>query len=264
MSGNPADRQTYQIAVLREDTGRGGSALMHRIFTPGRKVFISPPINHFPLVEDAPVTFLMGGGIGVTPMVAMAHRLHTLGRTFALHYSVPNRQAAAFARDINGFAWSDHLHLHISDEGTRCDLGATFAQATPGAHVYACGPDSYMQAVVTAALASGVPEENCHIEYFSVPETPDYENHPFTLRLAKSDRDVDVRAEETATDALARAGIAVDVKCADGICGVCSCGIVSGDVEHRDFVLSNKERETKLILCQSRAAAPGGVIEINL
>ena len=87
MSHNPADPSKYQIAVLREDTGRGGSKLMHRIFEEGRMVFISKPINHFPLIEEASITYLMGGGIGITPMVAMAHRLHEIGADFELHYS---------------------------------------------------------------------------------------------------------------------------------------------------------------------------------
>ncbi len=72
MSGDPANRDRYQIGVLREDEGRGGSLLMHRIFTPGRKIFISKPINHFPLAAEATRSFLMGGGIGITPMIAMA------------------------------------------------------------------------------------------------------------------------------------------------------------------------------------------------
>ncbi|MDP5360187.1 MAG: ferredoxin reductase, partial [Paracoccaceae bacterium] len=96
LSGDPADRSKYEIAVLREDTGRGGSKLMHRIFTEGRRVFISRPINHFPLVEDAPMTLLMGGGIGITPMIAMAHRLQSIGADFALHYSVRRRSDAGF------------------------------------------------------------------------------------------------------------------------------------------------------------------------
>ncbi|MDD9920916.1 MAG: 2Fe-2S iron-sulfur cluster-binding protein [Boseongicola sp.] len=264
MSGNPEDRSKYQIAVLREEHGRGGSALMHRIFTEGRKVFISEPINHFPLVEDSSISYLMGGGIGITPMVAMAHRLHALNMPFELHYSVSSRSAAAFLADIEGFAWRDRLHLHISDEGTRAELGDLFRKAQPGCNVYACGPDNFMAGVVTAAIEAGIPEDSCHVEYFSPPEVPKYENYPFTLRLAKSGRDIAVSADQTATEALADAGIHVSVKCSDGICGVCSCGIVSGEVEHRDFVLSNKERETKIILCQSRAAKKDGLIEIDL
>jgi len=103
-----------------------------------------------------------------------------------------------------------------------------------------------------------------HKEYFSIPETPDYENFDFTLKLVKSGQEIKVAADQSPTDALAKAGVHVDVKCADGICGVCKCGLISGDVEHRDFVLSNKQRETNIILCQSRAAEKDGVLEIDL
>jgi ferredoxin len=88
-------------------------------------------------------------------------------------------------------------------------------------------------------------------------------NHPFVLRL-RDGRELAVPADRTATDVLAENGIRVDVKCSDGICGVCKCGLVSGTVDHRDFVLSQAQRQTSIILCQSRAADPGGVIEIDL
>jgi ferredoxin len=137
-------------------------------------------------------------------------------------------------------------------------------QYTPGSHVYTCGPEAYMQAVLDTARANGFPEEARHMEYFLVPEQPEYENHPFTLKLAKSGREIRVPAEKTATEALAESGIHVNVKCSDGICGVCKCGLIAGDAEHRDFVLSNKQRQGAIILCQSRALAPGGVLEIDL
>ena len=264
MSGDPADRSKYQIGVLREDEGRGGSALLHRIFTPGRKVFVSKPINHFELDETATRTLLMGGGIGITPMIAFAHRLHALGRDFDLHYSVPSREKAGYLADLAAAPWADRVHLHVSDEGTRADLDAILAGYRDGWHVYTCGPDRYMEAVMQAAERQGWPEEARHLEYFSVPEQPDYENHPFTLRLARSGRDLEVPADKDAAQVLNEAGIHVDVKCADGICGVCKCGLIAGEVEHRDFVLSRKQRESALILCQSRAAEPGGVVEIDL
>ncbi len=264
MSGDPADRSTYQIGVLREDAGRGGSKLMHRIFTPGRKVFISKPINHFDLDETATRSFLMGGGIGITPMIAFAHRLHVLGRDFELHYSVSRRDAAGYLADLEGVPWADRVHLHVSEEGTRADLDTILAGHRPGWHVYTCGPDRYMQGVMEAAGRQGFPEEALHLEYFSVPEQPDYENHPFTLRLARSGREIEVPADTDAAEVLNAHGIPVDVKCADGICGVCKCGVISGEVEHRDFVLSKTQRQSAMILCQSRAAKAGGVVEIDL
>jgi reductive dehalogenase len=264
MSGDPADRSTYQIGVLREDAGRGGSKMLHRIFTPGRRVFISKPINHFELEEGATRTLLMGGGIGVTPMIAFAHRLHALGRDFTLHYSAPSRGVAAYLDDLGTAPWADRVHLHISDEGSRAQLDRLLAGYRNGWHVYTCGPDRYMDAVLAAAGRAGFPEEARHLEYFSVPELPAYVNHAFTLRLARSGREFPVPAEKSATDVLAENGIHIDLKCSDGICGVCKCALVSGAVEHRDFVLSAKQREGAIILCQSRAAKRGGVVEIDL
>ncbi|MEX0347322.1 MAG: 2Fe-2S iron-sulfur cluster-binding protein [Rhizobiaceae bacterium] len=264
MSGDPADRSKYQIGVLREDDGRGGSVLLHRIFSEGRKIFISKPINHFELVETAEKTFLMGGGIGITPMIAFAHRLHAIGAAFEVHYSVKSCALAGYLVDLQNAPWSEQVHIHVSDEGSRADLPKILGKYWKGYHVYTCGPDRYMDAVITAAEQAGYPDEARHLEYFSVPEVPDYENHPFTLRLIKSNREIAVPADKSATDALNEAGVHVDVKCSDGLCGVCTCGVVSGEVEHRDFVLSKKQRETMMILCQSRAAEPNGTLEIDL
>jgi len=264
MSGNPADTNRYQVGVLREDEGRGGSALMHRIFREGRRVFISKPINHFELDETASRTFLMGGGIGITPMIAFAHRLHALSAEFELHYSASTRKEAGYLKDLARVPWTDRVHYHFSDEGTRANLNTVLSNYQIGWHVYTCGPDRFMDGVMQAAERNGFPEEARHLEYFSVPEQPEYENHAFTAILRKSGKTIAVPADKRLADVLIENGFPVDVKCSDGICGVCKCGLVSGDVEHRDFVLSNKQRETAIITCQSRAADPDSEIELDL
>ena len=264
MSGDPADTSKYQIGVLREDDGRGGSLMMHRIFNEGRRIFISKPINHFDLVEEATKTFLMGGGIGITPMIAFAHRLHALDKSFELHYSASKMEGAGYTDDLKAMPWADHVTFHFSDQDTRADLDTLLSGYNDGWHVYTCGPDRYMEGVVQAAARQGFPEDARHLEYFSVPEQPDYVNHPFTVTLAKSGKELAVSAEETLSDVLLANGIAVDVKCSDGICGVCKCGLIEGEVEHRDYVLSNKQRESEIITCQSRATDAEGHIVIDL
>ncbi|MEJ6387934.1 reductive dehalogenase [Gymnodinialimonas ulvae] len=263
MSGDPADRSRYQIGVLREANGRGGSALLHRIFSEGRKVFISKPINHFPLHEGATMTYLMGGGIGITPMIAMAHRLYALGKPFEMHYSGRSRDVMGYLEVLADVVWRDRVHLHVSSEGARADL-ARIVQYQDGAHVYACGAEPYMAAVMEAAEAAEFPEDNRHLEYFSVPDLPEYENHAFRVKLLKSDLEFTVPEDKTVADMLGVHGIHVDLKCSDGICGVCKCGLVSGEVEHRDFVLSKAQRETTMITCQSRAKLAGDLIELDL
>lgn len=264
MSGDPKDRTKYQIGVLREDEGRGGSLMMHRIFTQGRRVFISKPINHFELEESATKTFLMGGGIGVTPMIAFAHRLHDLGKDFVFHYCCSKKANAGYLDDLAQMPWADKVQLHFSDQGTRADLDEVLANYQSGWHVYTCGPDRFMNGVMEAAERQGFPEEARHLEYFSVPEAPDYVNHPFKVKLSSSGKEFDIPVDKTISDVLVENGIPVDVKCSDGICGVCKCGHSGAEVEHRDWVLSKKQQETEIITCQSRAANQDDVLTLDL
>ncbi len=270
LAGDPADRSKYVLGVLREPPesgGRGGSALMHRAFREGRTVFISRPTNHFPLVEDASMSLLFAGGIGVTPMIAMAHRLHALGRPFVLHYSAASRNTAGFLRDLAQAPWQDRVHTHFKDEGARANLPALMPPYAAGMQVYTCGAPRYMDGVFEAAVARGWPEEAMHREYFSVPEAEAWVNHAFTLRLARTGRTFEIPADRSATDVLARAGIKVDTKCSDGLCGVCATPYdagASGAIEHRDFVLGRKEREHKVILCCARTKEAGGVMVVDL
>lgn len=263
LCGDPADRSKYQIAVLRENDGRGGSALLHRIFQEGRKVFISKPINHFPLDEQADKSYLMGGGIGITPMIAMAHRLHAIGKDFVVHYSFKTRDQAGFLDDLANVPWSDKVFLHASAEGSRADLN-TLLGYQQGQYLYTCGPDDYMTAVLKSAKENGFPEDALRKEYFSLPEEPSYQNHEFTIRLIKSGKTITVAKDVSAAEALLDAGIDIDLKCADGLCGVCRCDLVDGEVEHRDHVLSKTQRENTIITCRSRAAKPNGEISLDL
>jgi len=264
MSGNPADRSKYQIGVLREDEGRGGSKMMHRIFSEGRRVFISKPINHFELNESATKTFLMGGGIGITPMIAFAHRLHTLGHDFEMRYSASKRNGAGYVRDLSLMPWADKVTMHFSDEGSRANLDTVLSGYKQGWHVYTCGPERYMQSVTEAANKAGFPEDAQHLEYFSVPEQPDYVNHEFNVKIASSGREFTIPEDKSISDVLVEGGVHIDVKCSDGICGVCTCSVIDGEIEHRDFVLSMEQRKTQFISCQSRAAPNCKTIIIDL
>jgi len=273
LAGDPADASRYVLGVQREapategGSGRGGSALMLRAFREGRRVFVSRPRNHFPLDEQATHTLLMAGGIGVTPLIAMAHRLHALGRDFTLHYSVPSRTRAGFADTLQQVPWAARVRWHVSDEGTRADFATLMPPFGDGMQLYTCGSPRHMDAVFAAAAAQGWPESSLHREHFSVPEAPEAENHPFVLRLARRGRDIAVPADRSATDALAEAGVRVDVKCSDGLCGVCAVAYdasASDPIDHRDLVLSRAERAHKVILCRSRSARLEGLMVLDL
>ena len=264
LAGDPEDRSKYVLGILRETEGRGGSDLMYRAFRVGRRVFISPPRNHFPLDEDAGFSLLMGGGIGVTPLMSMAHRLHRLGREFVLHCSARSEAAFGFADEIRRMPWSNRAFFHFSAEGNRASFDELVPAFREGCRLYTCGGDSYMDSVFAVAERKDWPEEALAREYFSVPELPDRENFAFRLDLARSGRVVEVAESMTAIEALAEAGIPVDTKCSDGLCGVCAIRYLEGEVDHRDFVLTRKEKGMKMLLCCSRAEEPDGVIKIDL
>lgn len=264
LAGDPADAEKYVLGVQREQQGRGGSLLMHRVFKEGRRFFISKPRNHFQLDESAEFSLLMAGGIGVTPLMTMAHRLHALDKEFILHYSAKSAARSGFAGELKSMPWAERVFCHFSGEGQRANLAELIPEYRPGFRIYTCGADRYMDAVFEAAAVKNWPEEALLKEYFSVPETPDHVNHEFTVELARSGRAVNVPADQTAADALNAAGIHVDVKCTDGLCGVCAAPLVEGDVEHRDHVLSSNERQERVVLCCSRARDAGGKITVDL
>jgi ferredoxin-NADP reductase len=266
LCGDPADRKSYFIGVLREEEGRGGSLRIHQRLQPGRTLLISRPRNHFPLVPEATKSLLLAGGIGVTPMMSMAHELHAQGKDFDFYYKSKTRAGAAFVDTLAEQPWSSSVHFFPSDEN-RLDIRTVLNAYEAGNHVYTCGPVAFMDAVFETAASFGWPEDALHREFFAAPEGLEYENHPFKVVLASSGREIEVSAEQKATEALVEAGVAVDTKCSDGICGVCATRYLkekSDDVEHRDFVLSKEQREERIILCSSRASAPNGRVVIDL
>ena len=264
LAGDPADRSKYVIGVQRELDGRGGSDLLWRIFREGRRVFMSPPRNHFPLDESAAFTLLMAGGIGVTPMMAMAHRLHAVGKPFLFHCSARSEQQFGFADELRAAPWADNICFHFSAAGRRAEFSQLVPTYRRGCRLYACGSDRYMDALFAAAFAKQWPETALAQEYFSTPEAPERENFAFKIELARSGGTVAVAKNQTAIEALAAAGFPVDTKCSDGLCGVCAIGYLDGEVDHRDYVLSKKERTGRMLLCCSRAESEDGTITIDL
>ena len=263
LAGDSADRSKYLVGVLREDLGRGGSIKIHQMLRPGAPVVISQPRNHFPVAKDGQRHLLMAGGIGVTPLIAMGHELSRAGVDFVLYYKARTRAQAAFIPELQNVPWGNRVRFHFSDEH-RLNIGDVLSDYRPGDHLYTCGPAEFMDAVYAVASENGWQEDALHREYFSVPEGAQYVNHPFTLTLKRSGLTVAVPEDKAATTALKEAGINIDVKCSDGLCGVCKTAYSDGEIDHRDYVLSKVQRASQVILCCSRAKEPNGTIVLDL
>ncbi|HVS77404.1 MAG TPA: cytochrome P450/oxidoreductase [Steroidobacteraceae bacterium] len=253
LCGDGADRSCYRIAVLRETGGRGGSAYIHTAVAPGQPVRIRGPKNHFRLAEgDAPCV-LIAGGIGITPIVAMADRLRSLGRDYVLHYAGRSRGGMAFCERLE----RDHgsrLRLYCKEEGARLDLEAVIAAASPEAQIHACGPPRLLAAL--AQLMRGDPDR-LHVEHFTTEGAmldPGREE-AFEVVLQDSRLTVQVPPDRTLLQALRASGIDIPSDCEEGLCGTCEVAVVEGDIDHRDKVLSAAERAAnkRMMTCCSRA-----------
>lgn len=243
----------YEIAILREDGGRGGSRHLHAVLREGAEVKMRGPSNLFRLDEAAPHHVLIAGGIGITPILAMADRLRARGAPYALHYAGRARAHMAYLDRLQ----ADHgtaLHLYPGDEGARADLAAIVAALPPGAQIHACGPERMIAALED--LTADLPEGTLHFERFATAAAlldPDREQ-PFQVALADSGFSLTVPRDATLLDTLRAAGVDVASDCCEGLCGSCEVAVLDGAVDHRDQVLSRAERgaNRRMMTCCSR------------
>lgn len=251
---NPQEEQhRYLIAVNKDPATRGGSRYLHESLRVGDRLTIGPPRNNFPLVEDAPDSVLIAGGIGITPLWCMMQRLTRLGRPWRLYYSARTREQAAFLDEIEslGLQVGAKAVFNFDHEpgGRILDLRAVIRDAPTEAHLYCCGPAAMLGAFRDAAAAW--PPERVHLEYFSAV-SPAATSGGYTVVLARSQRRVVVKEGMTILDALLEEGIDVPYSCKEGVCGSCETAVLGGVPDHRDVILSDAERaagRTMMICC---------------
>ena len=265
LANNPSERHRYLIDILVERDGRGGSKAIFEALGEGDTLVIGLPRNHFPLVEEAPFSLLVAGGIGITPLVAMAYRLRDSGKSFKLFYRAHSRAKAAYADRLEQ-EFGNSVVCLFSDEGgrERFDIAAALRNAPPGSHLYLCGSNGFME-FVAAAAKNYLPEAQIHLEHFSAPVSAKVSpNRAFELYCAKSKVTLSVPADKSIVEVLDANGIDVPVSCAEGICGTCISQFIEGEVDHRDSVLTRKEREEKKLFtpCCSRAKGNRLVMDV--
>ncbi len=254
LCGDANDTSSYEVAILREEDGRGGSKHFCDTLKAGDSVQIAGPRNHFKLDEDASSYVLIAGGIGITPIVAMADRLKALGKPYRLHFCAKLQSALPLLDRVE----RDHagaLSLHLSADGSRLDLNRTLADLPDGTQVYACGPERMLDALED--LSDRWPEGTLHYEHFSGGAgalDPSVE-HAFEVELADSGLTVPVAADQTLYEALRSAGVDMPLDCGEGLCGTCEARVIEGDIDHRDKVLTKQERASgeRIMTCCSRA-----------
>src|SRR5262249_55595008 len=222
-----SEQSRYVIAVNKDAASRGGSRLIHETLRAGDVIMISQPRNNFALQENAGHSVLIAGGIGITPLLSMIRRLEALGRSWKLFYAARTRVAAAFLDELNALQLDARANLHVNfDEGESSrmlDLSAIVKSAPTDAHLYCCGPVPMLEAFEAATVDR--PAEKVHVEYFKAKEEPASEGG-FEVRLARSNRTIEVEAGKTILNAVLDAGIAVNYACTEGVCGTCVTRVI--------------------------------------
>ncbi|MDT6964564.1 cytochrome P450/oxidoreductase [Cupriavidus sp. SZY C1] len=261
LCGDPADAGAFEIAVLREAESRGGSAWIHASLRAGDRLKVRGPRNHFRLDEGCRRALFIAGGIGITPVSAMARRARELGIDYAIHYCGRSRAAMAMLDELAALHGS-RLHVHARDAGSRADLAAIVGAPDGITQVYACGPARMIEGLEAACAAW--PPDTLRVEHFSsqLGTLDPSKEQPFTVELKDSGLTLEVPADQTLLTALRCANIDVQSDCEEGLCGSCEVRVLAGDIDHRDVVLTRTEREAndRMMSCCSRAKTGGRIV----
>ncbi|BDB29891.1 oxidoreductase (plasmid) [Cupriavidus sp. P-10] len=262
----PDDVSGYLIAVKREATSRGGSAALHDAVSEGEQLQIGAPRNLFRLSAHAASHLLFAAGIGVTPLLSMAHALNCQGQPYHLHYFARSAEHAAFAGLLGTEEFEGRVTFHFGLEREAVDsvLEAAMSAAVPATHAYTCGPAAFMDAVVRVGERL-LGTDAVHLEHFQADAAANaLPAGAFEAELAQSGKVVVVPEGVSLVDALIGAGCDIDTECREGICGTCVVPVLSGEPDHRDNCLSKKEKASNKQICACVSRARGARIVLDI
>ncbi|MBL0420871.1 oxidoreductase [Ramlibacter sp. AW1] len=263
LCNDPAETDRYQIAVKRDEQGRGGSMSLVDGVQVGDELMVGTPTNLFELNDKAKSFVLVAGGIGITPIMAMMRTLQAEGlRPFKLYYFTRDPEGTAFLDELKGgeFAGKVVIHHDHGDPARSYDLWKIFEKVASGAHVYCCGPNGLMDAV--RDMTGHWPTTAVHFESFGGDTKPHADDKPFDVQLRRSGITVQVGATQTILDAVRQAGVKVASSCESGTCGTCKTRLLEGQADHRDLVLMEEERGDQIMVCVSRACSDTLVLDL--
>ncbi len=258
LCGDPEDRSYYEIAVLKEPGGRGGSAYLCDELRVGQRLLVTRPRHHFNL-EDAPFHALVAGGIGITPIMTFAEGLAREGKPFSVTYTGHTAETMPFLRRLEPLGGA--VTTRVSGVEGRVDLDDLVRSVPPGGLVYVCGPLSLLRSVEAAAEAVHGPDQDMvRFELFSragveIEEAPSaLEGDSYELVLARSGHTLRLKPDTNILDTAVALGIEIENDCRDGICGSCVTKVLAGTVDHRDLILTKKEQAAmdQMMICCSR------------
>jgi ferredoxin-NADP reductase len=246
LCGDPADSSSYTVATRLVEDGRGGSREVHELVRVGAELEVRGPRNRFPLVE-APAYVFVAGGIGITPVLPMLRALPE-SANWRLLYAGRTRESMPFLDEIENLG-ADRVTVVAGLP----DLDGELADVPEGTVVYCCGPEGLMAAV--AERFPGVRLERFAPRASSTGEA-------FEVELRRSGRTLTVPADSTVLAAVRAELPNTLYSCEQGFCGTCQQRVLEGEVEHRDELLTDAERDGSMLICVSRARSERLVLDL--
>ena len=249
---SPHDNRYYEIAVQREEKGRGGSKYIHQHLAVNTPINAKPPRNEFPLSPLGKHTILIAGGIGITPILSMLRVLVENHCSFEIHYTARTQADLAFSEEVLFLARKKaHLYFSKGENAKRLDLEAVMKQRDSKTHIFLCGPVRMIESVRDLGDKFNYDSGQIHFENFGVPlSASDFE---IEVTLKKSAQIIKVQSSQTILDALINSKVSVPFNCKRGSCGLCATTVIEGEVDHRDVYLNKDERKQQMCVCVSRA-----------
>jgi len=263
LCNDPRETHRYVLGILRDPASRGGSVAVHRDFKVGKTITIGAPRNNFHLLENVGKSILVAGGIGITPLLSMAHRLSALDRDFALHYCVRSDARLAFRDEVKAWQTDGRAFIHYDDgdPGQGFHLASSLMVPADDTHVYICGPTGFIDFVTNEAVAAKLDPSRIHVEHFSL--APSHSSDSFVVRTT-SGLEVEIPPDRSIADVLIDHGVDVPLLCEQGVCGTCLTPVLDGIPDHRDSCQSDDEKASneQMTLCCSRAKSKHLLIDI--
>ncbi|MEV0095316.1 PDR/VanB family oxidoreductase [Streptomyces sp. NPDC050738] len=253
LCGDPAERGAYTIATRRIEDGRGGSREVHDVLDEADVVEIRGPRNRFPLVEAESYVFV-AGGIGITPILPMLRQLHAAGADWTLLYCGRSRSSMPFLDEVEKLGAPDRVEVVAEDELGFPELD--FTTAAEGTAFYCCGPEGLMTAVAEAVPATA----SLHLERFAPGAATT--GGAFEVELHRSGRTITVAPGTTVLAAVRAELPNVSYSCEQGFCGTCQQRVLEGDIDHRDELLTDSERDDSMLICVSRCTGDRLVLDL--
>lgn len=260
LCGDPEDRTSYRVAVLREPEGRGGSQRIHDELQPGVGVTVKGPRNHFPF-HDSPRYIFIAGGIGVTPMLPMVKAADRTGADWKLVYGGRTDASMSYLDEFE--PWADRVTFWPEDRHGRIDLDSLLGTPQSDTLVYCCGPEPLLTAIEERCATW--PRGSLNLERFSAAVGADDEvNTSFEVELRQTGATLRVGEDQSILDVVTEAGVYVPTSCTEGTCGSCETMVLEGVPDHRDVVLSPEEQDSceMMMICVSRCKTGRLVLDL--